>query len=357
MTHSKDLIKVLIVDDSAFMRKILTDIINSDPNLMVVGFARNGNEAIEKRKSLQPDIITMDVEMPIMNGIEALKFIMKNNPLPVVMLSSLTADGAEATMTALDLGAVDFIQKPSSVFHINAEEMKWELTDKIKAAAKAKILKKFTDEGIISESIIYKIGTRRKSSSKNRIITIGTSTGGPKALQAVIPLLPADIPASILIVQHMPPGFTRSLAERLDTISQITVKEAENGEKILPGVAYVAPGDQHLEIEKRVNECYIRLSNSDPVSGHRPSVDVMFNSVAELQQEKVLAVIMTGMGSDGAMGLKELKDRKNAPVIAQDEESCVVYGMPKSAVKIGVVDEIVPLNKIANAILNRLEVL
>ncbi|KAB3535861.1 chemotaxis response regulator protein-glutamate methylesterase [Alkaliphilus pronyensis] len=357
MTEKTDPIKVLIVDDSAFIRKILTDIINSDPDLKVVGFARNGKDAIEKIAVLQPDVVTMDVEMPVMNGILSLELIMKKNPIPVVMLSSLTSDGAKSAITALELGAVDFIEKPSSVFGVNAETLKNEVIFKIKAASKAKLEKK-RNTGVAIKSFTLKSQVERGNNISSSIIAIGTSTGGPRALQAILPLLPASINASILIVQHMPPGFTRSLAERLDTISQIKVKEAEDKEELLPGVAYIAPGDFHMAVEKtKGNRCFIKLDKTQPVSGHRPSADVLFSSVSKLDNEKVLAVIMTGMGSDGTNGLRELKDSKKSPILAQDEESCVVYGMPKSAVKAGIVDDILPLNKIAKAIINRLEVL
>lgn len=351
--------KVLIVDDSAFMRKILTDIINADKDLMVVGTARNGKDAIAMIKELKPDIVTMDVEMPVMNGIEALEKIMEANPLPVVMLSSLTTEGGEATMTALELGAVDFVSKPSSVFLINAEEMKKELTDKIKNAVKAKLFDKLKNDLNLQRNITINHQTiTKKPSAKLKIIAIGTSTGGPRALQSIIPIIPSNISAALMIVQHMPPGFTKSLADRLNSMSKLHVKEAEDNEKVVAGTAYIAPGNYHLTVaEDNRGDYYIRLNQEKPVSGHRPSADVMFNSLAELGYKNVIGVILTGMGSDGANGLKALKEKSRAPIIAQDEESCVVYGMPKSAVKIGVVDEIVPLNRIANEIINRLEVL
>lgn len=352
-------IKVLVVDDSAFMRKILTDILNSDETIKVIGVAKNGAEAIELIKLLKPDVVTMDIEMPILNGIEALKQIMQNHPVPVIMLSSLTSDGADATLASLDIGAVDFIQKPSSVFRINIDDLKKELVDKINTASKIKPNYKKHAIKIKSPSLPqdYNNDVKGRTQRQHYFIVIGTSTGGPRALQYVIPLIPKNIPASILIVQHMPPGFTKSLAERLNNMSQITVKEAEDGERPLPGHAYIAPGNYHLELNKMSNnDVFISLSKGQPVSGHRPSVDTLFKSVANSIDKNVIGIIMTGMGADGADGVKELKKNTDCYIIAQDEETCVVYGMPKSAINTGVVDDIVPLYEITNYILKRLGV-
>lgn len=359
MIEAKKVIKVLVVDDSAFMRKVISDILNSDDEIEVIGTARNGKEAIEKVQSLKPDIVTMDVEMPILNGIDALSKIMEMNPIPVVMLSSLTSEGAEATITALELGAVDFVQKPTSIFTMNGENLKKEVIRKIKVAAFATVQRKdpsslTTMQRHKIEDVVFRKTTSTKGTLDHYIVGIGTSTGGPKALQYVIPLLPSNIPASFLIVQHMPPGFTKSLAERLNTLSQILVKEAEDSEIIRPGYAYIAPGDLHLEAKRNEkNELMIHLSKKPQVSGHRPSADVLFSSLANLNLPHVIGVIMTGMGSDGARGLVELKNKTKAHIIAQDEESCVVYGMPKSAVNMGIVDEITPLTKITKQIINR----
>ncbi|GAB6088216.1 protein-glutamate methylesterase/protein-glutamine glutaminase [Alkaliphilus crotonatoxidans] len=364
MTLAKEPIKVLVVDDSAFMRKIISDMLSSDPHIQVVGIARNGQEAIEKVQTLKPHIVTMDVEMPLMDGLEALKKIMELAPLPVVMLSSLTSEGANATIMALEAGAVDFIQKPSSVFMINAESVKKELLQKIKVASTVKPQVKLKQASIPERNIqagkIFNTGTRKQVSTKEGfpIVAIGTSTGGPRALQSVIPLIPGDTQAAFLVVQHMPPGFTKSLADRLNNISTITVKEAEDGERILPATAYIAPGDAHLEVKQnQQSQMVIHLSKSPPVSGHRPSADVMYTSLTNITDRNIIAVIMTGMGSDGAKGLKLLKEKNEAIILAQDEATCVVYGMPKSAVKLGIVDAVIPLDEIANSILNRLEVL
>lgn len=353
-------IKVLVVDDSAFMRKILTDIINSSETIEVIGTARNGAEAIKQVEYLKPDVITMDIQMPILNGIDALKKIISANPVPVIMLSSLTSDGADATLKCLDIGAVDFIQKPSSIFRVNIDELKNELINKIMVSSK--ISSDFKNSHITNNKLISenKLNTQitkiRSQKDKHFYIVIGTSTGGPKALQHVLPLIPRDIPASILVVQHMPPGFTKSLAERLNNMSNITVKEAENNEKPLPGYAYIAPGDYHLKINKSDNNVFLTLSKEQSVSGHRPSVDTLFTSVANNIKENIIAVVMTGMGADGSNGIKELKNNTDCYVIAQDEKSSIVYGMPRSAVNTGYVDDIVPLNEITNYILKRLGV-
>lgn len=371
MTIMKEPIKVLVVDDSAFMRKILSDMLQSDPMIQVIGTARNGQEAVEKVRQLKPDLVTMDVEMPIMNGLEALKQIMETSPLPVVMLSSLTSEGADATIMALEAGAVDFIQKPSSVFMVNGDILRRELIQKIKIASRVQCTRgvcfpPFTKgkEEIPSSPPVIKRSMRREErayavggqSSNFPLVAIGTSTGGPKALQSVIPLISADTPAAYLIVQHMPPGFTKSLADRLNSHSAIRVKEAEHGEPVLPGTAYVAPGDDHLMVKQdQHKQLFIHLEKSPPVSGHRPSVDVMVQSLTAVSDHPVIGVIMTGMGADGARGLKELKEKKRSYIIAQNEDTCVVYGMPKSTVKLGVVDEITPLERIAASIQNRLE--
>lgn len=361
MSSNNKKVKVLVVDDSAFMRKILSDILGSNETIEVIGMAKNGVEAIRLIKLLKPDVVTMDIEMPILNGIDALKEIMQTNPVPVIMLSSLTSDGAEATLTCLDIGAVDFIQKPSSVFRINIDDLKKELVNKINIASKVDLTFKNRKQSVTNNKLelIQNLNKSSTQSRKNKhyFIVIGTSTGGPRALQHVLPLMPKNIPASILIVQHMPPGFTKSLAERLNNMSNITVKEAEDDEKVLPGHAYIAPGNYHLEIKTKPNsDVFIKLSQEEPVSGHRPSVDALFKSVANNIDENIIAVIMTGMGADGSNGVKELKNNTDCYVIAQDEDTSVVYGMPKSAVNMGVVDDIVPLHEITNYILKKLGV-
>lgn len=351
--------KVLVVDDSAFMRKVITDMINSSPILTVVGSAKDGEEALVKIKELAPDLVTMDIEMPKMDGLTALKKIMTEMPMPVVMLSSLTKQGAQETLKALDYGAMDFITKPSSLIKVSAPEVKEELISKLVAASKAKM-------SVAQHMVSHMPKTSASASytpyqkiegntSFKKLIAIGTSTGGPRALQDVIPFIPKTIDAGIVIVQHMPPGFTKSLADRLNGMSQIGVKEAEDGDVIRAGWAYLAPGDSHLKVYKQSGKYVIKLDSGERVTGHRPSVDAMMYSIADLNERNVIGVIMTGMGSDGADGMKVVK-QKSGYIIAQDEDSCVVFGMPKSTIKLGVVDKVVSLSNIANEIVKAMEV-
>ena len=353
-------IKVLVVDDSAFMRKVISDLINTSNRLEVIGTAKNGQDAIEKIKSLKPDVVTLDVEMPVMDGISALEVIMKEMPMPVLMLSSVTKEGAEATIKSLELGAIDFITKPSSIFKVNTEDMKKELIEKILLVSNIKHRKarpQLIRPKITQTSVSEKLkASSRGGSSIDKIIAIGTSTGGPRALQSVIPNIPGDINASVIIVQHMPAGFTKSLADRMDAMSQLSVKEAEDGELLKAGCAYIAPGDRHLRVIKSGKDYRIKLDQGELVSGHRPSVDAMMYSIADMGIQNVIGVIMTGMGSDGARGLENVKQMNKGYIIAQDEESCVVYGMPKSTVELGVVDKIVPLESIANEIIKAMGV-
>ncbi len=351
--------RVLVVDDSAFMRKVISDIINADPNLEVIDKARDGMDAIKKIKELKPDVVTMDIEMPGMDGLSALAQIMRETPVPIIMLSSLTKAGTEQTVKALSLGAVDFIPKPSGQISLDIDKVKDEIIGKIKIVAGTK--KKLKNYNSISQFVEHKVAKGDKIVDKlkplQNLIAIGTSTGGPKALHQVIPKLPGSINAAILIVQHMPPGFTKSLAERLDSISNIKVKEAEDNELIIPGCAYIAPGDFHLTVKAKQmtnkNELYISLNQLPPFGGHRPSVDVMFNSIVEEFQGRVIATIMTGMGSDGAEGLAKIKD-KGGLTIAEDQSSCIVYGMPRAAIEKGKVDRVVPLTSISDEILRLL---
>lgn len=348
LNNENDAIRVLVVDDSAFMRKVISDILNSDKQLKVVDTAKNGMDAIEKAKILKPDVITLDVEMPVMDGLKCLKELLKIKYFPVIMLSSLTKDGAEATIQALEDGAVDFITKPTNIFDISGEDKKLELIEKIKIARKTTKIKRQT---AITPKVRPKAEIIKSSSIKN-IVAIGTSTGGPKALQDVIPLIPGDVPAAFLVVQHMPPGFTKSLAERLNTLSEVTVKEAEDSEDVRPGTVYIAPGDYHMLVERYAgNLLKIKLSHDPPVGGHRPSVNVMMESLSGTGLTNVIGVIMTGMGGDGSEGVKKLKNLNKGYIIAQDEKTCVVYGMPKVAYQTGAVDVVVPLKEITREIL------
>lgn len=351
-------IKVLVVDDSAFMRKVISDMIESDPDMEVVDVAKNGNDAIEKIKVLNPDVVTMDIEMPVKDGLTALREIMDERPRPVIMLSSLTKKGAEETLKALDYGAFDFITKPSSLLKVSTPEMRVELLEKIRIASRTKV-RKITQE--VSKrraetAIVEPTHTQATGNSRfKKLIAIGTSTGGPRALQEVIPLIKGNIDASVVIVQHMPAGFTKSLAERLDSMSHIRVKEAEDGDILKAGWAFLAPGDLHLKVTKQNGQFMIKLDNGERVSGHRPSVDAMMESIVQTNSKNTIGIIMTGMGADGAIGMKKLRDNGGF-VIAQNEESCVVYGMPKSAIKLDGVDKVVDLSNIANEIQKAMEV-
>jgi two-component system chemotaxis response regulator CheB len=353
--------KVLIVDDSAFMRRVISDIISSDPRCEVVGTAADGKEALEKVKSLKPDVISLDIQMPVMDGLSMLKQLNKVQPTPVVMMSTLTKEGAKETIEALELGAFDFVAKPDNIFKVNSDEIKTELLEKIYLAASAgeKSTKKFKPS--ISRTIHRtpaQIAKKPPSKKVSKLVAIGTSTGGPRALQYVLPYLPGDLDAGVVIVQHMPPGFTKSLSDRLNQLSEINVKEAEDGDVIENGHAYIAPGDKHLNVkEKADGTLYIALSNEGPVGGHIPAVNVMLSSIAQIKQKKLIGVIMTGMGADGTKGMNELHDKREVHVIAQDEPSCVVYGMPKALVESGIADEIVSLDQISNSITKKLEVL
>ncbi len=346
-------IKVLVVDDSSFMRKVITDILTDSGDIEVAATAKNGFEAIELVDKLNPDVITLDIEMPVMDGLSCLKALMEKSFIPVIMLSSLTKEGADCTIEALGYGAVDFITKPRNIFDMSGEEKKHEIIFKVKTAARLKGRKKtVTNIQIPIKGPKDKGNIKNKDGTLDYLVAIGTSTGGPKALQNVVPFIPGGLPAAILIVQHMPPGFTRSLAERLDSISQVSVKEAEDGDIVKAGWVYIAPGGNHMLVEKiQSGEIRIKLSKADPIGGHRPSVNAMMDSVAELEFENTIGVIMTGMGADGSEGVVNIKKRSSGYIIAQDEESCVVYGMPKMAVQTGVVDAVVPLNQISNEII------
>ena len=371
--------KLLIVDDSAFMRKLISDFFHDHPSIEVIGTARNGKDAIKKIQQLQPDVVTMDVEMPEMNGLEALKEIMELCPVPVIMLSSETQNGAETTLTAMENGAVDFVAKPSGTISLDLHKVKEELIQKVQSAAGVSVskLKKpigakeasknqqlkpeklqssFTNKVLrqkvgIENTNAIQIPTEWSKATK-KIVLIGTSTGGPRALQEVITRLPQTIDAPILIVQHMPKGFTKSLADRLNQLSNISVKEAENGDILMNGTAYIAPGGYHLRLVKKGSQFVIVLDQTEPPrSGHRPSVDVMFEDVSHYNDFDKIAVIMTGMGADGSKGLMALKNTGKTIAIAESQETCIVYGMPKSAVETKLVDEIVVVEEIAETIM------
>lgn len=368
-------IKVLIVDDSIFMRKALETLLSGEPDIEIVGMAKNGLEAIEMAEQFKPDIITMDIEMPTMDGITALERIMKSNPTPVIMVSSLTKEGADATLKALDLGAVDFMTKDSQSF--GGADIERGLKDKIRKFAKNKSIVRLLTHSAPSQSQqvpSYKLsgtfttqaphvatpfahgaqggntdGSKRVVINKTgikRVVALGTSTGGPQSLQRVIPLLPADLGVPVVVTQHMPPNFTQSLASRLNTLSKVEVVEAQGKEKLEPNVVYIAKGGYHLKFKKVGPSVYTELSTEPSNVFNIPGVDVMVDSIAELYGKECLGVIMTGMGSDGCKGLTNLK-RMGGTIIAQNEPSCIVYGMPRAVVEAGIADEIVPLDEIA----------
>jgi two-component system chemotaxis response regulator CheB len=351
------MVKLLIVDDSAFMRNALSTMLSSDPEITIVGTARDGLEAIEKIGSLKPDIVTMDVEMPRMDGIAALKHIMETNPLPVIMVSSITMEGAKTTLDALDLGAVDFIPKNLSELSVNIVKIKEILIEKIKLIARRGLVKKQarpscrTAAPRVMEAPahmpIRTIGDRRIG-----IVSIGTSTGGPKALQEIIPKLPKDFPTPIVIAQHMPANFTGPFAERLNQLSQIEVREAVDGEPLKPGVALIAPGRGHMRVTRvRGIETIISISENKEEFIYRPSVDALMSSVAEFFPGRALGVILTGMGNDGLKGMISMK-KTGGRIFAQNEETCVVYGMPKAVVDAGIADKVLSVEDMPGEIIN-----
>lgn len=335
-------LKVLVVDDSAFMRKIIQDMLESDPEITVVGTAFDGVDALNKVPVLSPDVITLDVEMPRLDGLGFLERLMKSNPRPVVMLSSLTGYGSKATIEALMRGATDFLEKPSTHRPSDLEGMRQELITKVKNAARARVAHQKTLS-------VYKDVPQKKASGKKPVrclVAIGASTGGPKALETVLRGLPSDLPAGIVITQHMPAGFTTSLAERLDRVCEISVQEASSGARIMSGVAYIAPGGYHLKVTDKHT---VELDSRPPVTYVKPSVDFMMSSIAPVFKERVIAVILTGMGRDGADGVKQIKEY-GGKVICQDETSSTIFGMPKAVIDEGNADHVLPLSSIADRI-------
>ncbi|MBC7984433.1 MAG: chemotaxis response regulator protein-glutamate methylesterase [Candidatus Obscuribacterales bacterium] len=345
-------IKVLIIDDSALVRRLLSDIFNANGGFEVVDTASDPYIAREKIKKLNPDVITLDVEMPRMDGLTFLENLMRLRPIPVVMVSSLTQRGAEVTLRALELGAVDFVAKPKVDVFGGLAEYGEEIIAKVTAAAGARVhairsspppasLPKYNADAILPQAS----APRRMLRTTERIVAIGASTGGTEALRELLQALPPDAPG-IVISQHIPAAFSRAFAERLDKISAMAVCEAQDGQYLLPGHAYVSPGDRHLLVERDGTRYRLRLSDGPPVNRHRPSVDVMFRSVAQNVGPNSVGVILTGMGDDGARGLKEMQER-GARTIAQDEASSVVWGMPGSAVRLGAADNVLALSLIA----------
>ncbi|MCD7033761.1 chemotaxis response regulator protein-glutamate methylesterase [Metabacillus sp. GX 13764] len=358
-----DKTRVLIVDDSAFMRKMISDFLSEHPLIEVAGTARNGADALVKMESTKPDVVTLDVEMPVMDGIQALKEIMKRFPCPVIMLSSTTQQGAENTIRSFEYGAADFIAKPSGPISLDLYKIKEEMQRKVLLAKKINILPISSAQIDINklpkQENYSKIGLNKKKYPffpSDRIlpnvIGMGTSTGGPRALQKVLPLLPEDIEAPLFIVQHMPAGFTQSLATRLNQLSKIQVKEAADGEKAVNGTAYIAPGGRHMTIKKEGASLYMELDQSPAISGHRPSVDVLFQSLSELAGYQKYALVLTGMGSDGTEGLKMMKKTGSTIAIAESQATSVVFGMPKSIIAANLADAVDDIEMIAVRLMN-----
>lgn len=345
-------IRVVTVDDSALMRQVLAQLLSKDPDIEVVGSAPDPYIAREKIKALNPDVITLDVEMPKMDGLTFLEKLMRGRPMPVVMVSSLTEAGCQTTLRALELGAVDFISKPKIDLREGMEDLADDLIAKVKAAAVAKIRGVPTSPAGTSQATGPRPVAHLSSAmikTTDTIIAIGSSTGGTEAVKEVLEVLPPNTPP-ILITQHMPERFTKTWADRMNQLCRISVKEAEDGDSVLPGHALVAPGSYHMALVRSGARYSVRIHQEPPVNRHRPSVDVLFDSVAQYAGGNAVGVILTGMGGDGAKGMLAMK-QAGAYTIAQDEASCVVFGMPKEAIKLGGVDKIIPLGEIASAVL------
>ncbi|WP_420549817.1 protein-glutamate methylesterase/protein-glutamine glutaminase [Curvivirga sp.] len=339
-------IRALIVDDSALIRQLLSSLLQKAEDIEVVGTASDPLNARQMIKELNPDVVTLDIEMPKMDGLTFLEKIMTLRPMPVVMVSSLTQNGAEATLKALEIGAVDYFGKPTIDLEHGIMERAEELIVKVRNAAVANV--KPLPRAIKDPSEVQRI-QKIKFSSTEKIITIGASTGGVEALKDVITTLPANAPA-VLVTQHMPAQFTKTFAQRLDGMSVVKVKEAEAGERVLPGHVYIAPGDRHLTVGKSGGNYVCKLDDGPEVSGHKPSVDVLFDSAAETCGENCISVILTGMGRDGAKGMLAQREA-GAATIGQDEASCVVYGMPKAAYELGAVERQITLKRVAEVVL------
>jgi two-component system, chemotaxis family, protein-glutamate methylesterase/glutaminase len=346
-------IKVLCVDDSALVRSLMTEIIRSQPDMEVCATAPDPLVARDLIKQHNPDVLTLDVEMPRMDGLDFLEKLMRLRPMPVLMVSSLTERGSEITLRALELGAVDFVTKPKVGIRDGMLEYTAMISDKIRAASRARV----------RQAHVHPHGTpvaaptaaplvRNPLISTEKLIIIGASTGGTEAIREVLVPLPPDAPG-VLITQHMPAGFTRSFAQRLNGLCRITVKEAEHGERVLPGHAYIAPGDKHLSLGRSGANYVALLDDGPPVNRHRPSVDVLFRSAAQFAGKNAIGVILTGMGKDGAAGMVEMHNA-GAHTFAQDEASCIVFGMPREAIAAGGADEVVPLNEMCGRVMTRL---
>ena len=358
MSLLKPKIRVIVVDDSALVRSLLAEIVNRQPDMECVGAAHDPLIAREMIRELNPDVITLDVEMPRMDGIDFLGRLMRLRPMPVLMISTLTERGAEVNLRALELGAIDFVAKPRVGVANGLQELATQIVDKIRVAAVAQVRRLVVPPGVVasvpkpaaSRGIAAGGGLGRISTEK--IVAIGASTGGTEAIREVLTHLPADCPA-IVITQHMPPGFTTSFAARLDSLCQMTVKEAEHGERLLPGHAYIAPGGRHFSITRSGANYMAVVDDAAPVNRHKPSVEVLFKSIATHAGRNACGVMLTGMGADGAVAMREMRNAGSYNFV-QDEASCVVFGMPREAIAHGAADEVLPLTHIAPALLGKL---
>ncbi|MGF1762838.1 protein-glutamate methylesterase/protein-glutamine glutaminase [Aliivibrio kagoshimensis] len=367
-------LKVLVVDDSSFFRRRVSEIINADPMLEVIDVAVNGREAVEKAKSIRPDVITMDIEMPVMDGITAVREIMKASPVPILMFSSLTHDGAKATLDALDAGALDFLPKKFEDIARNRDEAVSLLQKRVKEIARKKSSMRMatrtpvssatatsttlsrttperTSSPVVSKpEVLTKKAKFRSSGKKYQLTAIGTSTGGPVALQKILTEIPANYPHPIVLIQHMPATFTAAFAARLNNLCKIKVKEAEDGDMLKPGCAYLAPGGMQMMIDGRPGSARLKIIDGGERMNYKPCVDVTFGSAAKVYKNQVLSMILTGMGADGREGSRMLKSA-GATIWAQDEQSCVVYGMPQAVAKAGISSEDLPLERVAERML------
>jgi two-component system chemotaxis response regulator CheB len=338
-------IRVLVVDDSAFVRQALTRMLGAAPDIEVVGTAVDGEEGVEKVRELRPDVVTLDIKMPRVGGLEALRRIMAECPTPVLLLSSHTSEGAEVTLRGLELGAMDFVDKTSVQGHMNLLGLSEELLAKVRALASV------PQERLREAAGVRPAAIPPRDARLAEVVVIGTSTGGPSALQAIIPRLPRGLSSAILVVQHMPAGFTRSLAERLGQRSALPVREAEDGEAVPHGTVLIAPGGLHMKVRRRgAGQPRVWLDPEPRTALHRPSVDVLMASVARTYGARATGIVLTGMGADGVEGLRAIRDA-GGRTLAESPETCVIYGMPKAAVEAGVVDRSIPLSRVADEIL------
>lgn len=348
-------IKVLVVDDSALVRSLLTEIINRQVDMQCIGSAADPLVAREMIRELSPDVITLDVEMPRMDGLEFLSRLMRLRPMPVVMVSTLTEQGADITLRALEMGAVDYVAKPRIGISSGLNELASDIVDKIRVAACAHVRRLGPAPSAapgVAPAAAEPVRAPLPRLSTEKIVCIGASTGGTEAIREVLVPMPADAPA-IVITQHMPPGFTTSFANRLNTLCRISVEEARHGQRILPGHAYIAPGGHHLRIDRSGSNYVAVVEDTEPVNRHRPSVEVLFKSAARVLGPNAIGIMLTGMGADGAQAMREMKDAGSYNYV-QDETSCVVFGMPRMAIQAGAAHEILPLTQITPALLNRL---